>query len=47
MRGDWLLVGAKARPMTCFDIAHDPNEAQALAPERCGPVMRDAMKAFQ
>ena len=47
MQGDWLLVGAPTRPMTCFDIAHDPNEAQPLAPERCGPVMRDAMKAFQ
>lgn len=46
MLGDRLLVGAPTRPWTCFDIAKDPNELLALPPERCGPSMRDAAKAF-
>jgi hypothetical protein len=46
MLGDRLLVGAATQPWTCFDIAHDPNELLPLPPERCGPAMREASKAF-
>ena len=46
MLGDRLLVGAPTHPWTCFDIAHDPNELFPLPPERCGPAMREASKAF-
>lgn len=46
MLGDRLLVGAPTKPWTCFDIARDPNEQQPLPPERCGPAMRDAARAF-
>jgi hypothetical protein len=46
MLGDRLLVGAATQPWTCFDIQHDPNELLPLPPERCGPAMRAASKAF-
>ena len=47
MLGEHLLVAAPGQPWTCFDMARDPNQQQALAPERCGPAMRDATRAFR
>jgi hypothetical protein len=46
MLGERLLVAAPGQPWTCFDMARDPNQQQPLAPERCGPAMRDATRAF-
>jgi hypothetical protein len=47
MFGDRLLYGAPGRPWTCFDIAKDPGEVTALAPEYCGKRMRTAAEAFE
>ena len=46
MLGEHLLVGAPGQGWTCFDMVADPNQQQPLAPERCGPAMRDATSAF-
>jgi hypothetical protein len=47
MLGERLLVAAPGQPWTCFDMARDPNQQQPLAPERCGPAMREATSAFR
>ena len=46
MLGERLLVAAPGQPWTCFDMVRDPNQQAPLPPERCGPAMRDATRAF-
>jgi hypothetical protein len=46
MYGERLLMGTPHGSWTCFDIARDPQERTALAPEKCGPRMQLATGAF-
>jgi hypothetical protein len=45
MQGEHLASGAPGRPWSCFDIASDPAEREALPLERCPARLREAARA--
>jgi hypothetical protein len=47
MQGDHLASGAPGSPWSCFDIAHDPEEREALPLERCPARLREAARALR